>query len=54
MTNRALALQLHHLPCHALTAAYRPTSEVDLSVVRQEFISWAASQRISFDNWQQA
>lgn len=52
--NRALVLQLHHLPGHVLAAAYRPTSEVDLSAVRQDFISWVASQRTPFDNWQQA
>ncbi len=54
MVNRALALQLHQLPMQVLSAACRSSADLDLSSLRQEFISWVACQRTQFGSWQEA
>lgn len=52
--NRALALQAHHLPLQVFASACRPTADLDLSALRQEFIAWLACQRNQFGSWQEA
>jgi|GEM_PF-5169407 len=54
MRNQRIALTIHNLPAHVLSAAVRGGRDLDSATVRQEFVSWAVCQRGDFTSWQDA
>lgn len=54
MGNRRIAVMIHNLPAHVLTAGVRGDRGLDSTTLRQEFASWVACRRGEFASWQDA